>query len=168
MRKAPARRWLRATLGASAVLVLATLARADAPMDQYNLFNLNSDVIQDLQTGLYWQRYPPATAVDFNGAAATCAALSLDTFASGWRVPSYKELLTLVDESPHVEYDNGMLVQKFIDGNAFPGAAVTSASYWTSSAYPPAPASEGYAVDFHSGEPAGQDMTSSQYVRCVH
>jgi hypothetical protein len=168
MRATPARRLLRAAFGASAVLVLVTLARADAPMDQYNLFNLNSDVIQDQQTGLYWQRYPPTSGVDFDQAAAYCGQLSLDTFASGWRVPSYKELLTLVDESPHVEYENGALVQKFIDGNAFPGAAVTSSSYWTSSVYPGSPALEGYAVNFHTGVPAAQDLASSQVVRCVH
>jgi hypothetical protein len=167
VRSTRARRWLRATFGASAVLVLVTLARADAPFDQYNLFNLNSDVIQDQQTGLYWQRYPPTTDVDFDGAASYCGQLSLDTFATGWRVPSYKELLTLVDESPHVEYENGTVVEKYIDGNAFPGAAVSS-SYWTSSAYPGAPAVEGYAVDFHTGVPAAQDRASSQVVRCVH
>src|ERR1700722_7009203 len=139
MRATPARRWSRATFGASAILVLVTLARADAPFDQYNLFNLNSDVIQDQQTGLYWQRYPPTNGVNFDGAALYCGQLSLDTFASGWRVPSYKELLTLVDESPHVEYENGTVVEKYIDGNAFPGTEVLSSSYWTSSAYPGSP-----------------------------
>ena len=160
-------RWLRATVAATGVLALASLARADAPPDQYNLFNLNSDVIQDLWTGLSWQRYPPATSVTFDAAAAYCASLSLDTMTTGWRVPSYKELLTIVDEAPHVEYEGAQLVQKAIDGNAFPGAAV-DVPYWTSSLYPAAK-NNAYVVDFGNGGVPGPDaIVHSDYVRCVH
>jgi hypothetical protein len=159
-------RRLRATLAASAVVVLATLARADAPSDQYNLFNLNSDVIQDEQTGLYWQRYPPATGISFDAAAVYCGQLSLDTLTTGWRVPSYKELQTLVDEAPHYEYEGSQLVEKAIDGNAFPGAAVTS-PYWTSSPYPSQPG-DAYTIDFRTGVPVQGNMSTALYVRCVH
>jgi len=162
---------LRATLAASAVVVLATLARADAPGDQYNLFNGNSDIIQDVRTGLTWQREPSPTAVSFTDAATACQALSLDTFTSGWRVPSYKELLTLVDEAPHVEYEGGILVTKWIDGNAFLGAArspVLLYGYWTSSAYPVMPATSAYSVNFNLGTSQAQSMATLQYVRCVH
>ena len=162
---------LRATLAGSAVVVLATLARADAPSDQYNLFNGNSDIIQDVRTGLTWQREPSPTAVSFTDAAAACQALSLDTFTSGWRVPSYKELLTLVDEAPHVEYEGGMLVEKWIDGNAFLGDArspVIQHAYWTSSAYPGKPPLSAYTVDFGSGTSLAQGMGMLEYVRCVH
>ena len=165
------RRWVRATLGAGAVVVLATVARADAPSGQYNLFNLDSDVIEDLQTGLYWQRYPAAVGLSFDAAAAYCSQLSLDTLTTGWRVPSYKELLTLVDESPHAEYENDQLVQNWIDGNAFPGATavpVLMYAYWTSSPYPLPPAGYAYTVNFNNGVSLQQSMASSQYVRCVH
>jgi hypothetical protein len=165
-----AHRRLRATLAASAVVALATLARADAPGDQYNLFNSNSDVIQDLRTGLYWQRYPLATGASFDAAAAYCAQLSLDTLTTGWRVPSYKELLTLVDESPHVEYEGGELVENWIDSNAFPGelaVPVLMFAYWTSSAYP-AQVGYAYTINFNDGRSLQASMTTSQYVRCVH
>ncbi|HEY3819203.1 MAG TPA: DUF1566 domain-containing protein [Polyangiaceae bacterium] len=157
----------RGTLAASAVLVLATLARADAPTDQYALFNLNSDIIQDQRTGLSWQRYPTATAVSFASAANVCQALSLDTLTTGWRVPSYKELLTLVDEAPHVEYEGAALVQKWIDGDAFPGAPVTLNGYWTSSAYPLTPG-YAYSVNFNTGLAEAHSIGNAQYVRCVH
>jgi hypothetical protein len=162
---------LRAALAASTVVALATLARADAPGDQYNLFNLNSDMIQDLRTGLSWQRYPLATTVSLAQAEATCQALSLDQYPSGWRVPSYKELLTIFDEAPHYEYSNGVPVLKWIDGNAFPGdqaAPVLDAAYWTSSLYPLLPAGYAYAVNFNTGLPQQQAVGTSQYVRCVH
>jgi hypothetical protein len=59
------------------------------------------------------------------------------------------------------------VVEKYIDGNAFPGAAVTTAPYWTSSAYP-AQAGSAYVIDFHTGVPQAFTVTFSAYVRCVH
>lgn len=165
-----ARPILRSSLAASAVIALATLARADAPGDQYNLFNLNSDVIQDQRTGLYWQREPSPIPVSFDDAATACQMLSLDKLTSGWRVPSYKELLTIIDEAPHVEYENGVLVTKWIDGNAFVGqlaSPVTMYAYWTSSAYPVTPG-YAYTVNFNTGIPQQQSVATLQYVRCVH
>jgi hypothetical protein len=157
---------LRAILAASAVVALATLARADAPPDQYSLFNTRSDVIQDVRTGLSWQRIASPILVEQSGAFALCAALSLDALATGWRVPSYKELLTLVDEAPHTEYENGQLMEKAIDADAFPATATDSA-YWTSSPYP-AQADSAYAVNFHTGVPLADDPGVVHYVRCVH
>lgn len=157
--------WLRVT-SAAGVVALASLARADAPGDQYNLFNLNSDVIQDNWTGLRWQRYASTTPVPWAGTFGVCASLSLDTYTTGWRVPSYKELLTLVDEAPHTEYENGALVQKAIDPNAFPRILVDT-PYWTSSASAAQPGNA-YSVNFHTGVPQIQDELNSLYVRCVH
>jgi hypothetical protein len=161
-----ARRRLRATLAAGAVVALTTLARADAPMDQYDLFNGSSDVIEDQRTGLTWQRTASPTPVTQEGAFTVCASLSLDSLTSGWRVPSYKELLTLVDEAPHTEYEDGQLVEKAIDPNAFPNIAVDHA-YWTSSPYTLQGASA-YTVSFDTGLPAFDETIHSNYVRCVH
>jgi hypothetical protein len=162
------RRLARAAVGAVGLVVLASVARADAPSDQYNLFNLNSVVIQDLQTSLVWQRYASTTPMLFGDAATYCATLSLDTYATGWRVPSYKELMTLVNEVPDVEYDNGQVKQEWIDGNAFPFTDV-DAEYWTSSMYP-VQSGYAYAVNFRNGVPDAQDTLGIQalLVRCVH
>jgi hypothetical protein len=159
-------RRLRAGLAASAIVGLATLARADAPSDQYNLFNESSDVINDQRTTLSWQRVASPTPVNQAGAFVACASLSLDSLATGWRVPSYKELLTLVDEVPHTEYEDGQLVEKAIDPDAFPGTAVDHA-YWTSSPYAAQP-NTAYTVSFDTGLPVGDDTIHSNYVRCVH
>jgi Protein of unknown function (DUF1566) len=155
-----------------ALLALASLARADtdAPPDQYNLFNLNSEVIQDEWTLLVWQRLAPSTPTTLYDAEVYCSTLMLPTgtgASTGWRVPSYKELMTIVDETPHVEYEGGQLITKWIDGDAFPQATVTP-GYWTSSMFPGEPG-YAYTVDFHSGIPLQQDATSpSGLVRCVH
>jgi hypothetical protein len=162
-----ARLALRVVGAAAGVVALGSLAWADAPPGQYSYFDLRDQSILDLKTGLRWQRYaaPPVSSAS---AVSYCAGLSLSGFGAGaWRLPSYKELLTLVDESPHIEYPTGAPVQIAIDGNAFSGTAV-DAPYWTSSPYPPM-SGNAYAVDFSTG--AGQDVaiaSANLYVRCVH
>jgi hypothetical protein len=153
-----------------ALVAIVSLARADAPTDQYQLFGSGNLTIQDLKTGLSWQRSVPtmggATATfSFQQAATYCQGLSLDG-PSTWRVPSYKEILTLVDENPHFEYDNGGLVPHAIDPNAFPATPVLTA-YWTSSIYPEDMTSA-YAVDFETGLANPTPLGTGLYLRCVH
>lgn len=160
------RRWLRGSFAAAGVLALASLARADAPPDQYGLFNATDTVIVDAQTGLTWQRYPTGQQMSFQGAATYCATLSLGTYATGWRVPSYKELLTLVNETPDWQYYEATGWQPVsIDANAFPQTAPSG--YWTSSIYL---GTSGYAydVDFSSGFGQASSQQTPYDVRCVH
>jgi hypothetical protein len=155
---------LRVLASAAGVVVMGSLALADAPPTQYAAFDLKDLTILDSQTQLRWQRHAgPQTS--FAGAIAYCAGLSLAGYTSGWRVPSYKELLTLVDESPHTEYPTGAPQQIAIDGNAFPNTAV-DAPYWTSSPYPSI-AGDAYVVEFVQGAGQSQSMGTPAYVRCV-
>jgi hypothetical protein len=166
MTQGRAHRLLRVLAPALVVVSAGVLARADAPADQYVAFNRADTVITDAKTGLNWQR-TVTTSTDFPGAVAACNALSLYTFSSGWRLPSYKELLTLVDESPHDEYPTGAPQPIAIDGNAFPETPVDKL-YWTSSIWPGN--GEAYVVQFKDGTAQffvtapGQ---ASAYVRCV-
>jgi hypothetical protein len=167
-----ARRWLRVFTLAGGAVALASFARADAPTGpdgQYGLFNQSTEVIPDQQTGLYWQRYPSTTAVYYANSFDVCASLSLATpgGSTGWRVPSYKELMTILDEVPHTEYEGGSLVQKFIDSHAFPGTQ--PAYYWTSSPYlQNINPNNAYAIDFGTGSPNQLGTGNQAYVRCVH
>jgi hypothetical protein len=166
-----ARGKVRASLAATGLTVLAASARADAPGDQYGLFDSNAQTIQDAWTGLIWQRSAPTQALGFYDASTYCAALSLATpsgASSGWRVPSYKELLTIVDETPHTEYVGYGLTEVWIDANAFPQTAVDR-EYWTSSAYV-RDSPSAYALDFSDGRGDRQytDTVMVLYVRCVH
>jgi hypothetical protein len=159
---------LRAVLGLTGAVAVAVIARADAPGDQYALFNMNVETIQDVRTHLVWQRLYNAVPQqrNFQGAAAYCNTLTLPSYPAGWRVPSYKELLTIVDESPHIEYENGSLASKAIDQHAFPGT-LTDAPYWTSSLYPK-DLLRAYVVDFRDGRPLSYSLTYTAYVRCVY
>jgi hypothetical protein len=169
---------LRQLVSASgAVVVVASAARADAPggaSGQYGLFDATNVVIYDRNSRLWWQR-EAYSQVTFLGAANYCANLSLGPLMppTGWRVPSVKELLTLVDESPHYEYENGTPQQKYIDSHAFglslSGVAFTpvDAPYWSSSLYA-TNSTKGYLVDFSTGQTATYSTGSGNYVRCVH
>src|SRR5262249_21144628 len=136
----------------------------------------------DQKTKLIWQRCPSTLVTKggcapdmstFDEATVYCSMLTLDTGATGhgvmgWRVPSYKELLTLVDEAPHTEYEDGALVYKYIDGNAFLGTP-TDRVYWTSSLAPNFSPRSAFAVDFANGTGVIQRYANERYhVRCVH
>jgi len=152
---------------AFAIVTLGALARADAPPGQYDNFDGADIVITDAKTGLIWQR-TVTTTTGFAGALASCSGLSLGSYTSQWRLPSYKELLTLVDESPHVEYTTGTAVQIAIDGNAFPETPVASNPfYWSSSL---APGGDVFVVEFQQGRGSLLPLGSapSANVRCVH
>jgi hypothetical protein len=162
--------WLRLAACAG-VVALASLARADAPLDQYAVFGGSDPYIQDNYTGLIWQRAASRSQMvwlDMFGPSGPCTTLSFPpSYPTGWRVPSYKELMTLVDEVPHTEYEGVGLVEKAIDIKAFFGTDV-GASYWTSS-IPASQPSKAYVIDFRTGEPALQDAAQACcYVRCVH
>jgi hypothetical protein len=155
---------LRLAAPVAAIVTVVVIARADAPADQYAAFNRADTVITDAQTRLNWQRTVTAYTT-FAGAVAACNGLSLGTFPSNWRLPSYKELLTLVDESPHTEYPTGGPQQIAIDGNAFPETPVDF-PYWTSSVLPAGGAA--FTVEFKAGNGGTSPLSATLYVRCVN
>ena len=111
-----------------AAILLALPAAADAPQDQYERFDGDSVTIKDTFTKLEWDRKAVFKS-DYDGAAGNCALLT--SLQSSGRLPSVKELLTIVDEEPHQEYEFGMLVPKMIDALAFADTPV-DLPYWTS------------------------------------
>ena len=152
----------RASLGGLLGIVLVTsLVRADAPQGQYALFDSQDTEITDNFTKLTWSR-TYSSDVTFLGAQTACGAK---------RVPTLKELLTLVDESPHLEFEGGKNVPKMIDQNAFRGTP-TDKPFWTIT--PAAKAgmtTSAFVVDFGTGATAKLDANAAggktAYVRCV-
>lgn len=87
-------------------------------------FSGDPDTVTDARTGLRWQRSAPATLYPkAEGAAAYCQGLTLSG-VTNFRLPTVKELNTLIDESS---------VGPAIDKASFPGTA--SEWYWTASPY---------------------------------
>ena len=158
------RLFARVAVGAVA-LTLAIPATALAPAGQYATFNKDNTTITDHQTALQWQR-GFTTATSWDDANAQCNALVLGGI-SGWRLPSVKELLTLVDEAVDEEYVTGRQppLQYFaIDPRAFP--TTPSGSFW---AWPMQNNGQAWRVDFATGESHPDSPSNSGfYVRCVH
>ena len=129
-------------------------------------------LVQDTLTQLVWQQDGSGTRTGCSGsgnltctwaeAQAYCAGLTLGGL-SGWRLPSVKELSSLVDFT--VAYPGPA-----INATAFPNTP--SAVFWTSAPYlgtPVYPSSSGYAwrVSFYDGSSNDGDAGNSHRVRCV-
>jgi hypothetical protein len=140
------------------LVLVAAPVMADAPPDQYRPFVRTDPEVRDAFTGLIWLRAPTAPAT-FAGALAACPSAS-----ATYRLPTLKELLTLVDEQPHDDYENGARVPKAIDGNAFPS---TPADLFWSGSSNAADATTAWAVDFKTGAASAHPKTEAHLVRCV-
>ena len=130
-------------------LLFAPVGRASAPAGRYTVA---SGTVTDSQTGLVWQQADDGKTYTFAEAQSHCAALG-----GTWRVPTPKELLTLMDE--------GHGTGPWIDATAFPSAPAVV--FWTSA---PSATISGNAwfVDFLSGEAYDYyGATNSYSVRCV-
>jgi hypothetical protein len=83
--------------------------------------DVSVDTVRDRYTGLIWQRHVDPACEDgcctWSEAQDYCAGLDLGD-QSDWRLPTLKELQTLVDEAQ---------ASPAIDSNAFPGIPMPGA-----------------------------------------
>jgi hypothetical protein len=125
-------------------------AWADAPADRYKI-DAGANLVADLRTGLVWQH--PISPSFYTWDAATAYCRGLRSGATGFRLPSFKELISLVDP---------MRRMPALDVRAFPNAS--SELYWSASnrsTLGPA------AVSFVDGSSTFYKATDSLRVRCV-
>jgi len=143
-----------------AAILVALPVGASAPADQYDRFDRTTPTIVDHYTKLEWDRFKTATSISFNAAIVTCPSI----FSGGTpgRLPTIKELLTILDEQPHEEYEQG-LVTKMIDGTAFNQTPV-SQPYWSST---PAPGGLFWALSFSDGSMVALPAATPAAMRCV-
>jgi Protein of unknown function (DUF1566) len=160
----PSRRAARSALALMATLVVGGAVRAAAPIGQYATFGRSDQCISDNFTKLTWIRTPLVNTVSLADATSKCATMG-DGGEDSWRVPSVNELETLVDENPHYELQNGVLVPVAIDANAFYNTPVTN-SYWTSSLVPGT--QNAWTVYFRDGSTSQTPQSQMELsVRCV-
>ena len=134
----------------------ARCVRSDASPPPAHRFVAGDDgTVADTATGLTWQRAPDDAPRTWSDAAAACAALRLGSGAAAWRLPTAKELQTLIDESR---------ADPAIDPDAFPETPADS--FWAAS---PLAGQDGFAwfVSFHSGVAYNSPIESPHRVRCV-
>lgn len=147
---------IRKTAFGIALVVLAGFAgfrmvRADAPMGRYTM--PVAGTVYDTRTRLTWQQSVDANTYTWVNAAMYCKNLALA--GGGWRLPSVKELVTLVD----VRQNNPA-----IDRTFFPNTPV--AYFWTSSPLAGDPSNALY-VHFYYGNFNWDAVISTYRVRCV-
>lgn len=148
---------LAAGLGAMATLAILRVTHASAPADQYAEFARSSTEIADRQTKLLWLR-TPASGFTFDQAKAYC----LSRTPAGFRLPTAKELLTLVDEEPHEEYVATRVVTRYADQSAFGG--FPDSLFWTSNQED---STKAYVLSFQDGTLLTNLVGQSVSVRCV-
>ncbi|HKU39791.1 MAG TPA: DUF1566 domain-containing protein [Polyangiales bacterium] len=137
-------------LALSAALAAAHGVGAEAPADRYAV--APQGFVTDARTGLIWQHPLSNSVYSWEQAAAYCRGLNLGANL-GFRVPTLKELLTIVDPTR---------VRPAVDLKAFPNTP--SEWFWTASKSAPAgPA----AVQFATGRSGFFAATDQLRVRCV-
>lgn len=146
-------RLLEIIVFASAVAAVGNVAReagADAPPDRY--MTASQGYVTDARTGLVWQHPTSNSVYTWEQANTYCRGLTFG-LTSGFRMPTLKELLTIVDPTR---------VRPAVDLHAFPNAP--SEWFWTASNRAPAgPA----AVSFANGRSGFFAATDQLRVRCV-
>jgi hypothetical protein len=112
----------------------------------------SADTVLDTRTGLTWQRTTEATPLSWQDAGQYCQ--SPDLAGTGWRLPSMKELQTLLDTAREMPA---------IDPVAFPAAME---QYWSSS--PLADSStDAWSVSFRIGATNTISRDNLEWARCV-
>ena len=116
-------------------------------------YSVTGDLVHDRYTGLTWQRTVEHDNYTWQGANARCS--SLGSNGGGWRLPTLRELLTLVDVT---HYDPA------IDASAFPG---TPSEFFWSSSPSRAPAGSAWGVNFTRGASGAGFVITAAHVRCA-
>jgi VCBS repeat-containing protein len=117
---------------------------------------------RDNVTGLLWEVKTAANKANLYSFAATAAyasaanSASLCGASSGWRLPSRRELLSLVHHGAS---------NPAIDGDYFPNT--DSSGYWTGDPYAVPASTSVWKVDFYTGEAAEQDPAGTIRARLV-
>jgi len=123
--------------------------------NRQSLFKNNGNgTVTDLATGLTWQRQVDNVGRANNGpATAYCQGLGLA--GGGWRLPTIKELRSIVDDRVY---------GPAIDTEAFPGT--NGSGYWsaTTNAYD---SGNAWRVSFNHGHVYDGSKSAPQHVRCV-
>jgi hypothetical protein len=150
-------------LGAIAIVAivnLPTLADAAAPAGRYVVTagGTNKGIVYDTKTKLTWQQEVQSNYTWADAKTTYCPGVGSILGGSGWRLPTLKELYTIIDFS--------MSDAPRIDASAFPGMPTdTSAYFWSAS--PKSGSSNGaWGLDI-GGLVQGFWVDNTAYVRCV-
>jgi len=116
-------------------------------------FTIAGGTAYDVNTRLTWQRTVAPSTYTWDEAKAYCPSVTSD--GGGWRLPSLKELATLVDNT---RYDPAIDILTFLG---------TDDSTWSVTAMPSSSASAWNVGFFLGATDSSLPATSQAQVRCV-
>jgi hypothetical protein len=139
-------------------LLLIVMLSGSAPAGRYTISN---GTVYDTVARLTWQQAVPATSFTWSSDGTTgsaqdyCQSLTLGGFSTGWRLPTMKELASIVDVTTN---------NPAVDSNTFP--STPTSAFWTSS---PCVIHAGlaWAVSFDDGSVVYFGASNALNVRCV-
>lgn len=153
----PLRVWLGLGLALAVTVGVSGPTRATAPRGRYTA---SGGTVVDGATHLTWQQTAPATGGDDGAGRSTwvnakgyCARLG-----EGYRLPTAKELLTIVDfseASPAID----------TSADAFPGTP--SEPFWTATPLAGTTPASAWFISFDDGYAGNVDVAQPNRVRCV-
>jgi len=161
----PLRRFVSALPFLLAFVAVPSFAKAPSTPDpQYGSFDQDDIVIKDLKTGLEWRRAVLRDSVkgvaEFNCENQAVA-----------RLPTIKELMTIFDEEPHLEFSAGKNVRKHLDQDAF-GIGIDNKdfspvdnTYWSQT--PAFTSGKFWTLDFSTGAMVEKGPGENAHTRCV-
>jgi formylglycine-generating enzyme required for sulfatase activity len=134
-------------------LVFSVSADANAPLGRYTT---SGGTVYDTKTKLTWQQAAPATTYAWADAKTYCASATVSSAlgGSGWRLPTVKELQTLVDYTT----TSAPVIDPTFQGPA---------AYFRSSSPVAGSPANAWGIDFTAGYIALAGVTDMAYVRCV-
>jgi hypothetical protein len=146
-----------ALAGIAGILSLTVSAEANAPAGRYTTTGVIGTVY-DTKTKLTWLQTVPAASYTWAEAKTYCESpiVSYNFGGLAWRLPTVKELMTIVDYS--------QAVAPLID----PTFPETPADVFWSSTPLAAGTSIAWYVDFNNGSVNYTNAGSGHYIRCVH
>ena len=124
------------------------------------LGEFQGEAVLDRETQLIWERTPSPVETRWANAELLCAMKSVGG-RRGWRLPTFFELMTLVDPASHGPTTRPLLPV----GNPFTG--IGERAYWSSNTQAIEP-TKAYTVDFIVGDLAAEQKHSAHRIWCVH
>jgi hypothetical protein len=158
-------RWKTVTLAIGIAALFGTAGATESPYDtsQTGRFTVleafGQEAVLDLRTHLIWERSPHSTEVTWSTAHTRCALKAVGG-QTGWRLPSFIELMTLIEPPPQ----QASAVPALPPGHPFKG--VKAGAYWTSNSSSSQPA-HAYAVDLLRGDVASHEKSRTNPLWCV-
>jgi|GEM_PF-785912 len=117
------------------------------------------EAVLDTETGLIWERSPSPVETVWANASLSCALTSTGG-RLGWRLPSFFELMTLIEPSPLATANKPSLPA------SHPFRGVRPGLYWTTNS-PDTDPTNAYAIDFLRGDLSSQRKTGAHAWWCV-